>query len=111
MKTSDLNHFKQLLDSEQARLQELLARTGKHLYRREEPYNADFAEQAVETQNNEVVEHIDQEAQASLDQIEKALHRIANGSYGVCLQCGEDINTERLRAIPYTDVCIRCADQ
>lgn len=110
MDTDAINTLKQQLIKEQSRLEELLGRTGKHLYRREEPYDADFEEQAVETQNNEVVEQIDREAQVELSQINKALERIEAGSYGECSNCGADISEQRLQALPHTDRCIRCAE-
>jgi len=41
--------------------------------------------------------------------IQGALTRIANGSYGVCVQCGSDIAIERLRAVAATPICGVCA--
>lgn len=109
MNADQIAQLKQQLQQERTRLSELVERTAKHLYRREEPYNQDFAEQAVETQNNEVVEHIDDEARAELALINHALTRIDNGDYTSCESCGEDIDVARLQAIPYTNQCIRCA--
>ncbi|WP_164102486.1 TraR/DksA family transcriptional regulator [Candidatus Laterigemmans baculatus] len=44
-------------------------------------------------------------------QIQDALHRLDAGTYGVCTDCGGSISQERLRAIPYTPYCIRCANK
>jgi DnaK suppressor protein len=44
-----------------------------------------------------------------LDEINAALGRITDGSFGVCVACGSNIAEERLKAIPYTPVCVRCA--
>jgi RNA polymerase-binding transcription factor DksA len=44
-----------------------------------------------------------------LDQINAALQRMADGSYGRCTNCGATIPDERLNALPYTPVCARCA--
>ncbi len=41
--------------------------------------------------------------------IEEALERIEESTYGQCLDCGNDINLERLKAIPYARLCIECA--
>ena len=46
-----------------------------------------------------------------LDQIEAAIQRIENGSYGRCKECGEQIPKTRLDAIPYAADCVRCASQ
>lgn len=44
-----------------------------------------------------------------LEQITAALNRIDNGSFGTCENCGATISEERLKAIPYTAHCVRCA--
>jgi DnaK suppressor protein len=46
-----------------------------------------------------------------LRQIRRALSRIANGSYGVCLYCTEDILPKRLAAVPWAAFCIKCQEQ
>lgn len=43
-----------------------------------------------------------------LSALEAAHERIAGGSYGQCIQCGQDIGIERLRASPAAERCIRC---
>ena len=40
--------------------------------------------------------------------IDEALKRIEDGSYGNCLQCGKPISKRRLKAVPYTELCIDC---
>jgi DnaK suppressor protein len=47
----------------------------------------------------------------SLDQIEAAIERIEDGSYGRCEECGGKISKARLDAIPYATQCVRCASQ
>ena len=46
----------------------------------------------------------------TLDSIDSALERIQEGSYGKCIQCDGVISKTRLNAIPYTPVCIKCAE-
>ncbi len=43
-----------------------------------------------------------------MDKVEEALNRIDDGSYGVCVGCGEDISIKRLRARPVAKFCIEC---
>jgi DnaK suppressor protein len=47
----------------------------------------------------------------ALEQIEAAIERIENGSYGECETCGLKIPKSRLEAIPYAAQCVRCASQ
>ena len=110
MEAQKLKQLSKLLIEEQQRLLDLVERTKKHLYRREEPYSADFAEQAVEVENNEVVERLDEDAKVDLAHIQKALSRIEDGSYGICTGCNNTINEARLEAIPQAERCINCAE-
>ena len=43
-----------------------------------------------------------------LRQIDDALHRIENGTYGTCTACGNHISPERLKALPFAELCIHC---
>jgi DnaK suppressor protein len=47
----------------------------------------------------------------TLEQIESSLERIEEGVYGQCEECGVKIPKARLNAIPYSTLCIRCAEQ
>jgi DnaK suppressor protein len=42
--------------------------------------------------------------------IEAALRRIAEGTYGICVTCADDIPRKRLEAVPWTDCCLRCQE-
>ncbi|MDX1691222.1 MAG: TraR/DksA C4-type zinc finger protein [Acidimicrobiia bacterium] len=46
-----------------------------------------------------------------LGQIEEALQRIEDGTYGDCARCGDPIPVARLDALPYTKLCVSCASQ
>ncbi|HKD08370.1 MAG TPA: TraR/DksA C4-type zinc finger protein [Bryobacteraceae bacterium] len=46
-----------------------------------------------------------------LRQIRRALARIADGSFGVCQHCEEDISPKRMNAVPWAAFCIRCQEQ
>lgn len=43
--------------------------------------------------------------------IEEALQRMAEGTYGRCLDCGCHINIERLKVLPYAEFCMKCEEQ
>ena len=71
----------------------------------------DMADQA--SGNNEV--HIQLKLKQTdskiLQAIEEALWRIEKGTYGICRDCGEEIASARLNAIPWTRVCIDCKEK
>jgi len=72
--------------------------------------SSDFAEQATERENDDVLEEIARETQLSIHSVKAAIQRVDDGSYGVCAQCGDDISAGRLEAIPETTFCVKCAD-
>ena len=74
------------------------------------PLPSDFAEQAVERENEEVLDALGEAGEAELRAISKALARIDTGDYGMCTGCGEDIPRERLDVLPFSDKCVQCAD-
>jgi DnaK suppressor protein len=47
----------------------------------------------------------------ALDRIHASLERIDEGTYGSCEECGVKIPKQRLNAIPYTTLCVKCASQ
>ena len=47
-------------------------------------------------------------AQQTVDEIDRALERIENKTYGLCLPAGRRINLERLEALPYAETCVDC---
>lgn len=73
--------------------------------------SADSQEQAQEMENSEVVDALGNETRLELSRIAKALDQIKNGTYGVCVDCGDTIPIARLRAYPFADRCIRCATE
>ncbi|HEU4356551.1 MAG TPA: TraR/DksA family transcriptional regulator [Actinomycetota bacterium] len=63
---------------------------------------------------NQAIERITQvdaakKLDAKLRDVERALAKLDEGTYGVCDSCGEPIGTERLEAIPWATLCVRCA--
>ena len=47
----------------------------------------------------------------TLQEIERALERIEEGGYGFCVECNGKIPKMRLKAIPYTPYCVKCASE
>lgn len=78
---------------------------------RDDPLSADFAEQATERENDDVLTAIGAESRHEIDMIDLALKRIEQGEYGECHECGEHIDELRLAAVPYAELCIQCAEK
>jgi len=80
-------------------------------HHKETPVEKDFAEQATQSENDDVLAALDDEAQRIIMQIDAALSRIDRGTYDICQSCGEPIPHNRLQAIPFTSLCINCAEK
>ncbi len=70
----------------------------------------DSGEQAIERENDDVLEALGGIARSELEQINIALARIEQNEYGNCTVCKKAISAERLEAIPFTNNCIDCAE-
>ena len=92
------------------RLDTLLGREHRVEEHLRAPLAADSEEQALALEGSEVLEQIGTSARAEIEDIRSALGRIDDGTYGVCSKCGDDIAVGRLRAMPATLFCVRCAD-
>ncbi len=73
-----------------------------------ETARGDDADLATMSQNKERALWLVNEAKQRLAEIDKALDRLEQGTYGKCLNCGTPIPEERLRAMPLTLYCVQC---
>ncbi len=93
--------------------QELLTRAAKvhaDITRSSGPLDKDFAEQVVQMENDAVLAGIGEATKQELAQINRALAQLDQGTYGHCSSCGEPIGPRRMQALPYSDLCISCAE-
>ena len=58
----------------------------------------------------EIVMSIAQGEAREIEEIDNALKKIKKGKYGVCENCGRKINKQRLTAIPFVSLCIKCKE-
>ena len=108
----DLDHFRELLESERARLQHAMSAVHHDGSLLEETGDLaiglgdHLADSASETYMRELDGGLEENAEHVLAEIEAALARIDAGTYGFCSVCGRQIDEERLEAIPYATLCI-----
>lgn len=115
--TIDTDHFRAELEQHRERLQSTIAHhdignsslteeTGELMSSSSDNHLADTAS---ETYEREFDEGLEEDAQAQLREVEAALQRIDDGTYGTCSSCGKPIPVERLEAVPWTTLCIEDA--
>jgi DnaK suppressor protein len=96
------------LRQRQAELQDRLDKVEASLRK---THAKDWEEQAIERENDEVVELLDENLRTELGRINIALKRFEKDEYGICSICDEPIPLGRLEALPYTDRCVSCASE
>jgi RNA polymerase-binding protein DksA len=67
-----------------------------------------LADHASEMLDREVDESLEENAELLVRDIDQALRKIDDGTYGKCERCGQDIPEERLDAVPYASLCVSC---
>lgn len=111
-KKLDVEKFRKLLISERERLIKERraaiedAESGTELADYDN-HPADAASDTFERTKNHA---LDENFREIIDSIDEALRKIEDGSYGLCDRCREQINPERLKAIPYATMCIDCQE-
>jgi RNA polymerase-binding protein DksA len=110
--TLDLDHFRTELESERNRLRAAIQTVNHTGSLAEETGDLSIgsddhiADSATETYMRELDDGLEENAEHLLGEIEDALRRIDEGTYGFCVVCGRPIGEERLAALPYATLCI-----
>ncbi len=116
MKKKDLEYFKQLLlEKRQEILREMgviedisIKNTTKDASGNDATYSSHMADQGTDAQEREKAFFYVARDHKFLKYVEDALERIEQGTYGICVSCGEEIPFERLEAVPTTQKCVPC---
>jgi DnaK suppressor protein len=103
----DVESNKNRLEDMLKELQERQKRISEDL---SEPLNPDSSERAVEMEDDAALEGQAALITREIAAVKRALDRLAAGSYGLCVRCGEEIAPTRLAARPEASLCIRCAE-
>jgi DnaK suppressor protein len=107
MTKAELEKYKNILEAKQAELTGAL-RNRDEIVIEKAPDALDEVQLAGEREL--AIRNLDRDSNM-LRQIRRALARIADGSYGVCLHCEEDISPKRVNAVPWAAYCIKCQEQ
>ena len=109
MNPDTATEIQQRLQARKTELAERLNRIRRDRMHVDAPLSPDFAEQAVQCENDEVLDRLEASTQSDLAQTHHALVRLTDGYYGVCEVCSYPIEPERLAAVPQATGCAPCA--
>jgi len=109
MKKAEVAKLKEMLEKQLRELQSDLTRNLAQPMTT--PLLADINDQAsFETERSFELRIKDRERKL-VSKVQDALKKISDGSYGICVSCGEAIGVKRLQARPVTDLCINCKSE
>jgi DnaK suppressor protein len=100
--------MKSLLIEQRERLQESINKELNELRGGERHHLADMDDLAADSAEESTAYHVMEIEQAELEQIDRALEAIEDGTYGTCEECSGKIGLERLKALPFATLCIDC---
>ncbi len=103
--------YRKRLLEKQEDFRRMVAKSGQDGRDIDEDTTQDPADQAANSYTKEFLFHQSQDNHRILQLIEDALVRMESGSYGLCVECQEDVQPKRLEAVPWARHCIECQEK
>ncbi len=103
--------YKKKLLAKQDELSRLVTKSEQDGREADEEATQDIADKAANSYTKEFLFHQSDENRRLLLLVNEALDRVKNGSYGLCVACGEEVQVKRLEAVPWARHCIECQEK
>lgn len=110
MTKSVIEQYRKRLESNRESAVRFLERLGDERRSLDGDLPQDVGDHSVSTLSKEFLMRQSSEQRRMVRNIDAALQRIRQGSFGVCARCGEEIPARRLSALPWTEYCIACQE-
>jgi len=110
MHESDLKYFKNLLQERKRQIRKNIEDACIEMEGLNESEANDELDHASISTDRMIEQAITGQQSKELGEIEVAMSKIANGSYGICEMCEEDISIQRLKVKPHAKYCIVCRE-
>src|SRR5258708_5904249 len=111
MDKKKLEAFKKKLEERQQTLRRTVSRTEEDGRVADQDTAQDIADRAASSYTKEFLFSQSNNERQLLQMVETALQRIREGTFGECVNCGNEINAKRLEAVPWTRYCIACQEK
>jgi DnaK suppressor protein len=107
MENSQLLRFRRLFESQI----QSVASSSRDFHQNELSVPTDTLDQATLLQEQVLLGALENRKVTSIQGAKAALERIRKGSFGICEECGEDIDLRRLEIHPTTLCCVQCQEE
>ena len=111
MDKKKLEAFKKKLEERQQALRRTVSRTEEDGRVADQDTAQDIADRAASSYTKEFLFSQSNNERQLLQMVVTALQRIREGTFGECVNCGNEINAKRLEAVPWTRYCIECQEK
>ena len=106
----EMEKYRRLLDDKKASLSAEIAKTRSAEEETTEESTQDIADKAVSSYTREFLYSLTDGERNTLLHIDDALGRIDEGTYGLCMNCGQLMTEKRLNAVPWAPYCLDCQE-
>ena len=106
----DIEKYRRLLEDKKASLSSDLAKTRSAEEETGDEPTQDIADKAVSSYTREFLYSLTDGERSTLLQIDDAIGRIDDASYGLCINCGQPMAEKRLTAVPWAPYCVDCQE-
>ena len=110
MQTSELNYFKEILESRRSQINKNIDGVNNELSQLNSLELNDEGDHASVNNNSMVESAIVSQQTQELREIDVTLGKISNGDYGICEMCEDPIGFQRLKVKPHAIYCIDCRE-
>ncbi len=110
MHTNEIKFFEEILRDRREQILKNITNVESELDQLQELELNDEGDFAAVSNENIVENAIGSQQDVELSEIEEALHRIEEGTYGICDMCEEPIGMQRLKVKPHAKYCIECRE-
>ena len=111
MKQGNIEQLRQKLEFQRHETREFLRRMDHEAKSLDAESTKDSADRCVMSLSKEFLFERSSQRRTVLRLIEAALRRIADRSFGICVGCGDEIQDQRLQALPWTQFCLQCQSE
>lgn len=106
--TREMLEIRQRLTSMLQKARHDIAHEVKGASERDLAHINDTSDMAADAAEGDLALRIAESETVEAGEIERAIQKVDDGTYGTCENCGAEINTERLHFLPYVTLCIKC---
>jgi DnaK suppressor protein len=106
-----VGHYRKQLLAKQEEIRRMVARSEQDGREADNEITQDLADRAANSYTKEFLFHQSDDNRRILQLIQEALRRADEGSYGLCVECQQDVQGKRLDAVPWARHCIECQEK